>query len=143
MINRFKNGAEPVDAAKEWVKDNKDLVSKWTDGVKKVHGKEIKMAYVAWSSAIASNYVVKTVLEDLGYKVTLQQVDAGPMWAAVAKGSADVTISAWLPVTHEAYYKKFKDEVEDMGVSLEGTKLGLVVPKYMKNVNSIEDLKAK
>ncbi|MFC4619048.1 glycine betaine ABC transporter substrate-binding protein [Camelliibacillus cellulosilyticus] len=140
MLN-IEKGKEPADAAKEWVDQNQDLVKKWTDGVEKVSGKKLSIAYVAWSSEVASTAVVKNVLESYGYKVTLQQVDAAPMWAAVAKGSADVTLSAWLPVTHEAYYKKYKDQVEVLHTNLKGTKLGLVVPKYMKDVNSIEDLK--
>ncbi|GGH87362.1 glycine betaine/proline transport system substrate-binding protein [Pullulanibacillus pueri] len=141
VMLKQQDNDDALAAAKEWLKDNQDKVDQWTKGVKKGNGEEIKMAYVAWSSAVASHNVVKAVLEDLGYKVTLQQLDAGPMWGAVAKGSADVTLSAWLPVTHEAYYKQYKDQVEDLGTSLEGTKLGLVVPKYMKDVNSISDLK--
>ncbi|NRG33553.1 glycine betaine ABC transporter substrate-binding protein, partial [Niallia circulans] len=34
-------------------------------------------------------------------------------------------------------------QFEDLGPNLEGTKLGLVVPSYMKDINSIEDLKEK
>ncbi|WP_188694268.1 glycine betaine ABC transporter substrate-binding protein [Pullulanibacillus camelliae] len=140
MLKQQSND-DALAAAKDWVKDNQDKVSKWTKGIKKGNGEEIKMAYVAWSSEVASTNVVKAILDNLGYKVTLQQLDAAPMWAAVAKGSADVTLSAWLPVTHKAYYQKYKDQVEKLGVSLKGTKLGLVVPKYMKDVNSISDLK--
>ena len=140
VMLKQQDNQDALAAAKEWLADNQDKVDEWTKGVKKGNGKEVKMAYVAWSSAVASHNVVKAVLEDLGYKVTLQQLDAAPMWAAVAKGSADVTLSAWLPVTHATYYKQYKDQVEDLGVSLEGTKLGLVVPKYMEDVNSISDL---
>ncbi|EIM1322286.1 glycine/betaine ABC transporter, partial [Listeria monocytogenes] len=30
---------------------------------------------------------------------------------------------------------------EDLGPNLKGAKIGLAVPKYMTNINSIEDLK--
>ncbi|WP_308634401.1 glycine betaine ABC transporter substrate-binding protein [Paenibacillus silvisoli] len=103
--------------------------------------KEIKLAYVAWDSEIASTNVVKYVLESkLNYKVELMQVDAGPMWAGIADGSADAMVAAWLPTTHASYLEKYGKELEDLGPNLNGTKTGLVVPSYMKE-NSIEDLK--
>ncbi|AJS61678.1 glycine betaine ABC transporter substrate-binding protein [Paenibacillus sp. IHBB 10380] len=104
--------------------------------------KKITLAYVAWDSEIASTNVVKEVLESkLDYKVEMLQVDAGPMYVGVADGSADAMVSAWLPSTHgENYYEPNKDKLEDLGVNLKGTKLGLVVPTYM-DIKSIEDLK--
>lgn len=102
--------------------------------------KEIKLAYVAWDSEIASTNVVKEVLETkLGYTVEMLQVDAGPMWAGIADGSADAMVAAWLPTTHESYLTDNEGKLEDLGPNLSGTKLGLVVPAYM-DVNSIEEL---
>ncbi|RXZ79965.1 glycine betaine ABC transporter substrate-binding protein [Paenibacillaceae bacterium] len=102
--------------------------------------KEIKLAYVAWDSEIASTYVVKEVLEQkLGYKVDMLQVDAGPMFAGVADGSADAMVAAWLPATHESYIEQYGDRLVDLGPNLNGTKLGLAVPSYM-DITSIEDL---
>ncbi|WEG12061.1 glycine betaine ABC transporter substrate-binding protein [Pullulanibacillus sp. KACC 23026] len=135
----ISNGTDPAKAAEKWVKANPDVVKKWTAGATKGSG-TIKLAYVAWDSAIASNNVVKTVLEDEGYKVELQQLQAGAMWAAVAKGSADAMLCAWLPTTHASYMKQFKNQVTDLATNLKGTKLGLVVPDYV-NIDSIEDLK--
>ncbi|MBO7745745.1 glycine betaine ABC transporter substrate-binding protein [Paenibacillus sp. MWE-103] len=103
--------------------------------------KAIKLAYVAWDSEIASTNVVKYVLESkLNYKVELMQVDAGPMWAGIADGSADAMVAAWLPTTHASYLEKYGKDLKDLGPNLEGTKTGLVVPSYMKE-KSIEDLK--
>ncbi|MFD2114507.1 glycine betaine ABC transporter substrate-binding protein [Paenibacillus yanchengensis] len=102
--------------------------------------KEIKLAYVAWDSEIASTNVVREVLEQkLGYKVTMLQVDAGPMWAGISDGSADAMVAAWLPTTHEEYVKMNEGKFEDLGENMSGTKLGFVVPSYM-DINSIEDL---
>ncbi|OXS56621.1 glycine/betaine ABC transporter [Cohnella sp. CIP 111063] len=103
--------------------------------------KEITLAYVAWDSEIASTNVVKAVLESkLGYKVNMLQVDAGPMYLGIADGSADAMVAAWLPSTHgENYYEPNKDKFEDLGVNLDGTKVGLTVPSYM-DISSIEDL---
>jgi ABC-type proline/glycine betaine transport system substrate-binding protein len=107
-------------------------------------GKEISLAYVAWDSEIASTHVVREVLQSkLNYKVNMMQVDAGPMYAGVAAGSVDAMVAAWLPGTHgKIYYEPNKDKFEDLGVNLNGTKLGLVVPAYM-DITSIEDLNKK
>jgi glycine betaine/proline transport system substrate-binding protein len=105
--------------------------------------KTITLAYVAWDSEIASTNVVREVLESkLGYKVNMLQVDAGPMYLGISDGSADAMVAAWLPSTHgENYYEPNKDKFEDLGVNLDGTKVGLAVPTYM-NISSIEDLKS-
>ncbi len=104
--------------------------------------KKVTLAYVSWDSEVASNHVIQKVLEDQGFKVELKQVEAGPMWAGVASGSADAMVAAWLPITHESYYKKFKNQVEDLGPNLKGTRLGLVVPDYV-DVDTIADLNKK
>ncbi|SMO33209.1 glycine betaine/proline transport system substrate-binding protein [Melghirimyces algeriensis] len=101
--------------------------------------KEITLAYVNWDSEVASTHVIKKILEDEGFTVNLKQVEAGPMWAGVASGSADAMVAGWLPVTHKNYYDKYKNKIEDLGPNLKGTKIGLVVPEYM-DIESIEDL---
>lgn len=136
----IQKGTDAKKAAEQWAKDNKDKVSAWTKGADKVNGKNIKLGYVAWASEIASTNVVATVLEDLGYNVTLEQLGAGQMWAGLAKGSDDAIVAAWLPTTHADYMKQFKNQVTDLGPNLKGTKLGLVVPSYVK-IDSIDDLK--
>lgn len=133
-------GTDPKDAATQWVEENAEKVSTWTEGVETANGEEITLIYVAWDSEIASTNVIGKVLEDLGFKVKLQQVEPGPMWAGIASGSADATVAAWLPSTHADYYAEFEGQFEDLGPNLEGTKLGLVVPTYM-DIDSIEDLK--
>ncbi|WP_291636328.1 glycine betaine ABC transporter substrate-binding protein [Clostridium sp.] len=139
VMLEINSGGDIKKVARQWVTDNKDKVSEWTAGAKKVNGDPIRLAYVAWDSAIASTNVIGTVLEDMGYKVDLVQVDAGPMWAAVGTGDVDAIVAAWLPGTHAKYYADYKDVVEDLGPNLEGARVGLVVPTYM-DINSIEDL---
>lgn len=136
----IQEGTKPEEAAEKWVKNNNEKVAEWTKGAEKVNGENIKLAYVAWDSEIASTNVIGKVLEDLGYKVTLTQVEAGPMWTAIADGSADASLAAWLPLTHKTYAEKFKGKYEDIGTSMTGVKIGLTIPKYM-DIDSIEDLK--
>jgi glycine betaine/proline transport system substrate-binding protein len=104
---------------------------------------EITIGYVdGWSDSVATTHVAAEVIrEKLGYPVKLMPVAAGIMWQGVARGKLDAMLSAWLPVTHGAYYAKMKDQVVDLGVNYPGAKIGLIVPEYVK-ANSIEDLKA-
>jgi glycine betaine/proline transport system substrate-binding protein len=69
--------------------------------------KVVRLAYVQWSSEIASTNVIKVVLEEhLGYRCRLVSLSADQMWRAVAEGTADAMISAWLPDTHDYYFKQ-------------------------------------
>jgi len=134
------DGAKPEVAAQNWIDKNEDKVSEWTDGIDKVDGDEIKFVYVAWDTTVASTNVMALVLADMGYDVKSLQVEAGPMWTSVADGSADVLLAGWLPITHSSYVEKFEGKFEDIAISMENVKLGLVVPTYM-DIDSIEDLK--
>ncbi len=102
--------------------------------------KSVKLAYVNWDSEVASTNVLSEVLKGMGYTVDAVPMDNAVMWQSVANKQADGMVSAWLPSTHAEQYSKYKDKVELLGENLQGAKLGLVVPKYMENVNSISDL---
>ncbi|AQW22346.1 glycine/betaine ABC transporter [Lentilactobacillus curieae] len=141
VMIKVNNGESPEKAAKNWIKNNPKQVAQWTKGIKHVKGQSFKMTYVAWDSEIASTNVVAEVLKSLGYKVTIQAMEMQPMWAAVAGNDADAMVSAWLPNTSAVFYKDYRSKIEDLGINLRGAKVGLAVPYYMKNINSIEDLK--
>lgn len=99
----------------------------------------VNIAYVEWADNIASSNVLRVVLEQQGYQVETTSLSAAAMWQAVAFGDADM-MTAWLPTTHAQYYSQLEDQVENLGPNFEGTRLGLVVPSYVEEVNSIEDL---
>ncbi|MGK9327939.1 ABC transporter permease/substrate binding protein [Melissococcus plutonius] len=103
--------------------------------------KQISLSYVEWDTEVASTNVLAEVLKDQGYTVNLTPLDNSIMWKSIAQGETDATASAWLPRTHAAQYKQYKNQLEDLGPNLKGAKLGLVVPDYMKDTNSITDLK--
>lgn len=106
---------------------------------------EIELAYVEWSSEVASTNIVRVVLENMGYTVKMTPVSAAAMWQAVASGDADAMVAAWLPTTHGHYLKKVADKVEDLGPNLIGTRVGLVVPQYVtiKTIGEMKDNRDK
>jgi glycine betaine/proline transport system substrate-binding protein len=104
----------------------------------------IKIGYVeGWDDSVATSNVAAQIIEKkLGYPVQLVPVAAGVMWQGVARGDLDATLSAWLPVTHGAYWANFKSKVIDLGPNFNDAKIGLIVPANA-DVTSLADLEAK
>lgn len=142
VMLKVSEGADPAEAAEEWVSENEDKVAEWTEGIDEVDGDEIELVYVEWDTEVASTHVVGNVLESLGYKAKLTGLDNAIMWEAVASGEADGMVAAWLPGTHGDLFEEYGDKMIDLGPNLEGAKIGLVVPSYM-DIDSIEDLDTK
>lgn len=89
----------------------------------------LRIAYVDWSSSVASANVVCAVLnERLDQPCELIETSADEMWRLVAEGEADVMLSAWLPDTHADYYAQYGEQLDDLGPNLVGTRTGLVIP---------------
>lgn len=105
-----------------------------------VDGESIELTYVNWDTEIASTHVVGEVLDRVGYDVTLTSVESPVMWQSIASGESDAMVAAWLPYTHEWEYERHKDNVVSLGKNYEGALIGLVVPEYMEDINSVEDL---
>lgn len=99
----------------------------------------VNLAYVEWSSEVASTNVMAVVLEQAGFDVKMTSLSAAAMFQALSTGDADAIVAAWLPTTHADYMERVGDSIEDLGANLDGTKLGLVVPSYT-DVDSIADL---
>ena len=93
-----------------------------------------------WDEDVAVSHLWKQVLENHGYQVTLKELDVAPVFVGVSKGNLDLFFDTWLPVTHADYWKKYKNQVKDLGVWYDQATLNIAVPKYV-NATSIGDLK--
>lgn len=134
-------GVDPKEAAQKWVDANEEKVAEWTDGVDSVDGEAFTFVLAPWDSEIASHHMLQVVFEQQGYDVTISTVEPGPLFASLASGGSDASVAVWLPYTHKTYIEKYEGEFEDLGHNMEGVRQGLVVPAYMEDVNSIEDLR--
>lgn len=99
----------------------------------------VNIAYGQWASTIASANVVRVALEEAGYNVKLLSLAPAAVWQGVASGDVDVSLGGWLPTTHADYYERLSDKIDNLGVNLDGTQLGFVVPAYSK-IHSIDEL---
>ncbi|MFU2338072.1 ABC transporter permease/substrate binding protein [Streptomyces albidoflavus] len=106
-------------------------------------GREINIGYIPWDEGIASTYLWKEMLEQRGFKVNAQQYEAGALYTGMANGEIDFETDSWLPTTHESYWKKYGDKLEDMGSWYGPTSLEIAVPSYVKGIESMEDLKGQ
>ncbi|MEU1515791.1 ABC transporter permease/substrate binding protein [Streptomyces sp. NPDC005811] len=104
-------------------------------------GREITIGYIPWDEGIASTYLWKELLEERGFEVKTTQYAAGPLYTGLATGQIDFQTDSWLPTTHAAYWKKYGDRLDDLGRWYGPTSLELSVPSYVKDVNSLADLK--
>lgn len=103
----------------------------------------IKMAVTNWADVLAVANVAKYVLENnLKQPVQFVQADIGIQYQGVARGDLDIMVGGWLPVTHAAYYARYKNDMDDVGVIYTGGKNGWAVPAYIpeSQLSSISDL---
>lgn len=131
-----------TEAASKWVENNADVVAEFTADVEKGNGEKIKVISTPWETEDASSHVLQAILQQHGFVVELTPVDPAIMFQAIATGEGDVSVAPWLPVTHQSFFEKHKDDIVDLGENLVGARIGLVVPAYM-DIDSIEDLVAK
>lgn len=63
------------------------------------------------------------------------------MMMALKSGALDASLEVWLPVQDANYLEKFQDTVNfSESTWFDNAKVGLVVPTYLDEVNSVEDL---
>ncbi|MFE0523008.1 ABC transporter permease/substrate binding protein [Streptomyces sp. NPDC058954] len=106
-------------------------------------GKKVTIGYVPWDDGVASTFLWKEILRERGFRVDARQFDAGPLYTSVASGDVDFMTGAWLPTTHEQYWKKYGGKLDDLGAWYDRTSLELSVPSYMKGIDSLDDLKGE
>ncbi|ANS64042.1 glycine betaine ABC transport system permease protein [Streptomyces lincolnensis] len=106
-------------------------------------GKKVTIGYIPWDEGVASTFLWKEVLEERGYQVEAKQFEAGPLYTSLASGSVDFQTDAWLPTTHEQYWKQYGSKLDDLGSWYGPTSLELSVPSYMKGIDSLADLKGR
>ncbi|MFD1030200.1 glycine betaine ABC transporter substrate-binding protein [Metaplanococcus flavidus] len=94
-----------------------------------------------WAENVAVSNMWKIVLEEKGYDVSLEPVEKAILYEGLSSGDLDIGMEIWLPNTDKSFFDKYEEEIEWRETWYEGTDLALVVPSYMEDINSIEDLK--
>lgn len=140
VMLKINAGASTKTTVKHYVQQHPQQVQQWLKNVPAGHGQKLTLVYMPYDYETATTHLAQYVLNKKGYNVEIRQLDVGVMWSALASHSADATLTAELPVTHQLYAKKYRHKVDFVRKNLTGAKTGLAVPRYMTNVNSVEDL---
>ncbi|MCA1012024.1 glycine betaine ABC transporter substrate-binding protein [Halobacillus halophilus] len=102
---------------------------------------ELTIGQVNWAENIAVTNMWKVILEDKGYNVKLNNLNMGSTMKALESGDLDASLEIWLPVQDANYLEKYQDTVNFSDATwYDNAKVGLVVPSYLEDVNSVEDL---
>ncbi|UVJ46394.1 glycine betaine ABC transporter substrate-binding protein [Pseudomonas sp. LS1212] len=102
----------------------------------------IRIGWVNWSDTEIAVKLANTAIQDhLKQPVKLVLADIGIQFQALANGNIDLIPMVWLPSTHKAFYDKYRDKLEDLGVLYEG-RIGMAVPTSIptSEIASVEDL---
>lgn len=102
----------------------------------------ITFGVTPWTSTVPPTKVARLILEDMGYKVEETNADVSSIYIGLSRGDINVYMDSWMP-SHEVHLEKYEGKVEDTAVSFSGAASGLVVPTYMEDINTIEDLIGK
>lgn len=105
-------------------------------------GKTLTMGvFNGWDEGIATSYLWQAVLEEKGYDVKLQNVDAAPLFVGLTTGDLDFTTDVWLPATHAEYIDKYGDKMEDLGAWFDQAALTIAVNEDAP-ISSLDELAA-
>jgi glycine betaine/proline transport system substrate-binding protein len=105
------------------------------------NGEEISIGQINWAENIAVTNMWKAILEEKGYQVKFNVLNMGTMMQALETGDLDASLEVWLPVQDASYLEKYQDTVNfSESTWFDNAKVGLVVPTYLEDVNSVEDL---
>ena len=103
--------------------------------------KDIAIGQISWAENIAVTNMWKVVLEDKGYNVKFNYLNMGSTMTALESGDLDASLEVWLPVQDANYLEEYQDTVNFSDVTwFDKAKVGLVVPTYLEDINSVEDL---
>src|SRR5690625_1020826 len=92
-----------------------------------------------WEEGIAVSELWAYVLEEEGYDVNLEYADPAPAYSGLSTNDYNVTLDAWLPVTHADYVEEYDDDIVDLGTWNAESSLHLAVNEDAP-IDSIDEL---
>ncbi|MBP1949972.1 glycine betaine ABC transporter substrate-binding protein [Virgibacillus litoralis] len=102
--------------------------------------KNISIGLDPYDYATVPAYLSKEILEQEGYEVKIEEGQVGILYEALANKEIDAFIDIWAPNLQSSYLKEYEGQFEIAGTLYSEMPLGVAVPAYMEDVNSIADL---
>ena len=87
--------------------------------------------------------VVQSVLERMGYSVTVKTGSHAEIYPRLGTGEVDLFVAVWLPHAHASYWEQYKDSSIIVTTLFEDARLFWSVPDYVPatEVTSVADLR--
>ncbi|MFB4169961.1 glycine betaine ABC transporter substrate-binding protein [Virgibacillus sp. JSM 102003] len=102
--------------------------------------KTISIGLDPYDYATVPAYLSKEILEQQGFEVEIVEGQIGILYEALANQEIDAFIDIWAPNLQSSYLKEYEGQFEIAGTLYSDMPLGVAVPAYMEDVNSIADL---
>lgn len=101
----------------------------------------ISMGVTPYPQIDAITAILEVGYQELGYETEHVEGDVGFMYLGVSQGDIDIYPDGWLPILHSNYIERYGDKLDVGEVLYEQASMGITVPAYMTDINTIEDLK--
>ncbi|SDQ95186.1 glycine betaine/proline transport system substrate-binding protein [Virgibacillus subterraneus] len=102
--------------------------------------KTISIGLDPYDYATVPAYLSKEILEQEGYEVKIEEGQIGILYEALANEEIDAFIDIWSPNLQSSYLKEYEGQFDIAGTLYSDMPIGVAVPTYMEDVNSIADL---
>ncbi|GAB2518987.1 ABC transporter substrate-binding protein [Nocardiopsis aegyptia] len=104
-------------------------------------GEEVLLVQQPWEDLVVENEIVRQVLEENGYEVTVQEVSVPIGAQALADGSVDAYLGNWWP-SQEPVFSDHLDsgDIEVLGTLMTGTTYAPAVPAYVAEEHGVRSL---
>ncbi len=85
-------------------------------------------------------YLSQVILEQEGYTVDIEEADVGILFESLSTQGIDAFIDVWRPNLHGSYIEQYDDTFVTAGKIYSDMPIGIAIPSYMDDINTIEDL---
>ncbi|MPY79837.1 MAG: ABC transporter substrate-binding protein [Actinophytocola sp.] len=102
---------------------------------------ELVLAQQPWEDLMVENQIAKSVLKDLGYDVTMQELSVPVAANGMSTGQIDAYLGNWWPSQKSVFQKLIdKGDVEVLDTLVEGVAYEPAVPSYVAEKYGIRSL---
>ncbi|GGB95959.1 glycine/betaine ABC transporter substrate-binding protein [Marinobacterium zhoushanense] len=91
--------------------------------------KEVRFTDPGWTDINSTNGVASVLLNSLGYAPRVQTLAVPIGFEGMKNGEIDIFLGNWMPA-QQKFIDRYKDDLDVIGVNLEGAKFTLAVPSY-------------
>ncbi|WP_197285859.1 ABC transporter substrate-binding protein [Nocardiopsis sp. NRRL B-16309] len=102
---------------------------------------DVQLVQQPWEDLIVENEIVRQVLDDAGYEVTVQEVSVPIGAQALADGSVDAYLGNWWPSQEPVFAEHLgSGDIEVLSTLMTGTTYAPAVPRYVAEEHGVRSL---